>query len=88
MVSMREVLAGAIGLVLVVYLLYRLMRWARGRTKGAQMLGAVLTAVTQSVVVHEAKQGRKSDEGQAGDPPDEDLKSMRRVDSPDDGPVQ
>jgi len=69
---MSNVLAAAIGAVLVVYLLYRLMRWARGRTKGAQMLGAVLTDVTQSVVVHEAKQGRKRDEGQAGDPPNED----------------
>jgi len=69
---MSNVLAAAIGAVLVVYLLYRLMRWARGRTKGAQMLGAVLTDVTQSVVVHEAKQGRKRDEGQAGEPPNED----------------
>jgi len=69
---MSNVLAAAIGAVLVVYLLYRLMRLARGRTKGAQMLGAVLTDVTQSVVVHEAKQGRKRDEGQAGDPPNED----------------
>ena len=72
MLSMREVLAAAIGLALVGYLLYRLLRWARGRTRGAQMLGAVLTEVTQSAVVHEAKQGKKRDEGAAGDPPNED----------------
>lgn len=68
---MSDALVVAIGLVLVVYLSYRLMRWARGRTKGAEMLGAVLTDVTQSVVVHEAKQGRKREAGRAGDPPNE-----------------
>jgi len=57
---------------LVTYLFYRLMRWARGRTKGAHVLGAVLTEVTQGAVVYEAKQGKKRDEGNAGDPPNEE----------------
>lgn len=58
-------------LAIVPYLLYRLMRWARGRTRGAQALGAVLTEVTQAAVVHEAKQGKKRQEGEAGDPPND-----------------
>ena len=57
---------------LVAYLLYRLMRWARGRTRGAYVLGAVLTDVTQAAVVHEAKQGKKGEEGDTGDPPNDE----------------
>jgi len=56
----------------IVYLLSRLMRWARGRTHGAHVLGAVLTEVTQGAVVREAKQGKKREEGNAGDPPNEE----------------
>jgi hypothetical protein len=56
----------------IVYLLIRLMRWARGRTQGAFVLGAVLTEVTQGAVVREAKQGKKREEGDAGDPPNEE----------------
>ena len=72
MSALSSVAATIVGLALVAFLLYRLMRWARGRTSGAHVLGAVLTDVTQGVVVSEAKQGRKSKEGQAGDPPDEE----------------
>jgi hypothetical protein len=61
-----------IALALVAYLFYRLMRWARGRTRGANMLGAVLTEVTQGAAVYEAKQGKKREEGSAGDPPNEE----------------
>jgi hypothetical protein len=70
--AMSNVVVAVIGLVLVAYLFYRLMRWARGRTRGAYVLGAVLTDVTQGAVIHEAKQGRKRKEGQAGDPPNEE----------------
>ena len=56
-------------LSLVGYLLYRLMRWARGRTRGAQVLGAVFSEVTQGAAVYEAKQGNKREEGDTGDPP-------------------
>jgi len=37
------------------------------------MLGAVLTEVTQSPAVHEAKQGKKLSESDAGDPPDREA---------------
>jgi ABC-type uncharacterized transport system permease subunit len=71
-----EIASGAINVVvavtalgLVAFLLYRLMRWARRRTRGSYVLGAVLTEVTQGAPVLEAKQGKKREEG-AGDPPD------------------
>lgn len=56
----------------VAYLVSRLMRWARRRTRSAYVLGAVLTEVTQNAAVHEAKQGKKSEEGEDGDPPNEE----------------
>lgn len=69
-----DVASGVVGVVvaasavsLVAYLLYRLMRWARRRTRGSYVLGAVLAEVTQGAPVLEAKQGRKREEG-AGDP--------------------
>jgi len=67
-----KVLIAVAGLGLIAYLLTRLIRWARGRTRGAYVLGSVLTEVTQGAVVHEAKQGKKREEGDAGDPPNEE----------------
>ena len=69
-VTTAVVVMTALGLV--ASLLYRLMRWARGRTRGAYVLGAVLTDVTQAAVVHEAKQGKKGEEGDTGDPPNDE----------------
>lgn len=72
---MKTVLLGAVVLTaalgLVGYLLYRLMRWARSSSKGPRVLGAVLTEVTQSTAVYEAKQGKKREEGQDGGDPDD-----------------
>jgi hypothetical protein len=59
----------ALGLGLIGWLCYRLMRWARSSSGGAHMLGAVLTEVTQTPAVHEAKQGKKLSESEGGDPP-------------------
>jgi hypothetical protein len=72
------VLIVAVGLGLVVWLSYRLLRWARSGTGGAQMLGAVLTEVTQSPAVIEAKQGKKLREGEAGDPPKRGVPTARQ----------
>jgi hypothetical protein len=66
------ILIVAVSLGLIVWLSYRLLRWARSGTGGAHMLGAVLTEVTQSPVVQEAKQGRKRSGGDVGDPPNEE----------------
>jgi hypothetical protein len=67
--AVTNVMIAVAGLGLIAYLFRRLMRWARGRTSGAQVLGAVLTEITQAAVVQEAKQGNKREEGDAGDPP-------------------
>jgi hypothetical protein len=61
-----------VSLGLIVWLSYRLLRWARSGTGGAHMLGAVLTEVTQSPAVHEAKKSKKLSEDGAGDPPTEE----------------
>jgi hypothetical protein len=70
--AVTVVLIVAVSLGLIVWVSYRLMRWARSGTGGAHMVGAVLTEVTQSPAVHEAKQGRKSRENGGSDPPNED----------------
>ena len=66
------VLIVAVSLGLLVWLCYRLLRWARSGTSGAHVLGAVLTEVTQSPAVHEAKQGKRSRENGGSDPPTEE----------------
>lgn len=66
------VAAVSLALVLVAFLLTRLMRWARSGSRSAFVVGAVLTDVTQGVVVSETKIGRKTKEGQAGDPPNDE----------------
>jgi hypothetical protein len=60
---------------LVAWLFYRLLRWARSGGSGAHALGSVLTEVTQSAVVREAKQDRKRNGDDAGDPPDEEWRN-------------
>jgi hypothetical protein len=70
--AVTKLLIAVAGLSVFAYLVFRLMRWARGRTRGAYVLGMVLTEVTQGAVVHEAKQGRKREEGDSGDPPNEE----------------
>jgi hypothetical protein len=62
----------AAGLGLAGWLSYRLMRWARSGGRGAQVLGSVLTEVTQSAGVREAKQDKKRKDAEAGDPPNEE----------------
>jgi ABC-type uncharacterized transport system permease subunit len=68
----QGVMIAAVSLGLIVWVAYRLLRWARSGTGGAQALGAVLTEVTQSAAVLEAKKGKKVREGNAGDPPAEE----------------
>jgi membrane protein required for beta-lactamase induction len=64
-----SVLIVGASLGLVGWLLHRLLRWARSGGRGAQALGSVLTEVTQSAVVREAKQDRKRKDADGGDPP-------------------
>lgn len=62
----------AVGLGLIVWACYRLLRWARSGRGGAHVLGAVLTEVTQAAPVQEAKQGKKVRENGEGDPSNEE----------------
>ena len=70
----------AIGtLILLVYCLYRLVVWARTRAKGAYVLGAALAPFMgfgnvsdpDFRIVNEAKQHKKREEDDGGDPPNE-----------------
>ena len=70
--TLIDALIIAAGLGLAGWLSYRLMRWARSGGSGAQALGSVLTEVTQSAVVREAKQDKKRKGAEAGDPPNEE----------------
>ena len=78
--SITRDVAEAIGaLVLVAYALYRLVKWARRRAKGAYVLGAALAPFfgfgnvsdPDFRIVNEAKQLKKREEDDAGDPPNE-----------------
>lgn len=66
------VLIASVILGVTAWLCYRLLRWARSGSGGAHVLGGVLTEVTQSPAVHEAKQGKKLTEDDRGDPPNEE----------------
>lgn len=75
----RDVGAAIGGLILLVYLLYRLAIWARTKAKGAYILGAALAPLMglgnvsdpDFRVVNEAKQHKKREEDDGGDPPNE-----------------
>jgi hypothetical protein len=56
----------------LAWLCYRVLRWARAGRSGARATGEILTAVTQSAVVREAKQGETRKGQRAGDPPSEE----------------
>jgi len=58
----------AAGFGFVGWLLVRLLRWARSGGRGTSALGAVLTEVTQSAVVREAKEGKRESEARGGEP--------------------
>jgi hypothetical protein len=69
----------AVAVLLIPYLLYRVARWARARTTGAYVLGVALSPIIaagsvvdpDSRVVNEAKQLKRQEEDDAGDPPNE-----------------
>ena len=72
-----DVSAAIGGLILLVYLLYKLVIWARTKAKGAYVLGAVLAPLMgfgnvsdpDFRIVNEAKQHKKREEDDGGDPP-------------------
>jgi hypothetical protein len=68
-------------LVAVLYGLYRLVLWARTRARGAYVLGAALSPFMAAGnvsdpdfrIVNEAKQLKKREEDNPGDPPSDDV---------------
>jgi hypothetical protein len=76
-----SVVIAVTALFLVVYLLYRLARWARTRATGAYVLGALFAPLGAAGnvsdpdfrITDEAKQRREHEEDDPGDPPNETL---------------
>jgi len=74
----RDVGFGIGAFVLVLFVLWRLVQWARARAKRAYVVGAVFApfmamgAVTDPdfKIVNEAKQLKKREEDDPGDPPE------------------
>jgi len=75
--SLIDSILAAAAVLLIPYLLYRVARWARARTTGAYVLGVALAPVIaagsvvdpDSRIVNEAKQEKKHEDDDAGDPP-------------------
>jgi hypothetical protein len=63
----------------ILWLLYRVVQWARARSKRAYVVGALFAPFMgmgnvsdpEFRIVNEAKQHKKREEDDAGDPPDE-----------------
>ncbi len=76
----RDVTLTAGGIALFIFLLYRVVRWARARTHGAYVLGALIIPLggignvgdPDFRMVDEAKQLKQQEEDDPGDPPDPD----------------
>ena len=76
----RDVVTAIGGLILLVYFLYKLAIWARKKAKGAYILGAVLAPLMgfgnvsdpDFRIVNEAKQNKKREEDDGGDPPNDE----------------
>jgi hypothetical protein len=75
----------ATAILAVLYTLYRLVRWAWSRARGAYVVGAVLAPFGAGNVVdpdfrtvNEAKQQKKRQEDDVGDPPNPEGGDARR----------
>ena len=75
-----SVVIAAAAIFFVAHLLYRLVLWARTRAKGAYVLGIALVPFGAAGnvsdpdfrIVNEAKQGSQHEEGDTGDPPNDE----------------
>jgi len=78
--SLLASLLAAVAVLLILYSLYRVARWAWARTTGAYVLGAALAPVIaagsvvdpDSRIVNEAKQNKQREEDDASDPPNDE----------------
>jgi hypothetical protein len=74
----RDVLVAAVGLGLIIFVLYKVVVWARTRAEGAYVLGALFSPLMgfgdvvdpDHRIANEAKKLTQEEEDDAGDPPD------------------
>jgi hypothetical protein len=80
---LRDVLIATVALGLIVFILYKIVVWARTRAQGAYVLGALFSPLMgfgdvvdpDYRIDNETKQGKQKEEDDSGDPldsPDED----------------
>jgi hypothetical protein len=75
----RDVGLALVAFLAILGLLYRVVKWARARSKKAYVVGALFAPFMAMGkvddpdfrIVNEAKQHKKREEDDAGDPPDE-----------------
>ncbi len=78
-----DVFVTATLVILFLYALYRIARWAWKRARGAYVVGAVLIPLgalgnvsdPDFQIVNEAKQDKKREEDNPGDPPNDEEES-------------
>jgi hypothetical protein len=78
-----DVFMGVTLVALFLYVLYRIAVWAWKRARGAYVLGAALAPLGAAGnvsdpdfrLVHEAKQQKKREEDNPGDPPNDEQES-------------
>ena len=79
-----DVVLTAAVLAVILFCLYRVVGWARRRQKRAYVVAAALTPFMAAGhvvdpdfrIVHEAKQHKKREEDEPGDPPSEDSDAL------------
>jgi hypothetical protein len=75
---LRDVSVVVVGLGLIIFLLYKIAIWARGRAQGAYVLGALFSPLMgfgdvvdpDYRIADETKQGKQKEEDGSGDPSD------------------
>lgn len=75
---LRDVLVATVALGVIVFILYKIVVWARTRAQGAYVLGALFTPLMgfgdvvdpDYRIVNETKQGKQKEEHDSGDPLD------------------
>jgi hypothetical protein len=78
LIILRDVSVATVALGVIVFILYKIVVWARTRAQGAYVLGALFTPLMgfgdvvdpDYRIVNETKQGKQKEEHDSGDPLD------------------
>jgi hypothetical protein len=78
LIILRDVSVAMVALGVIVFVLYKIVVWARTRAQGAYVLGALFTPLMgfgdvvdpDYRIVNETKQGKQKEEHDSGDPLD------------------